>query len=83
MPRHEKRLARIRRNPNDVAWSDLAAVCRLYFGKPLRRRGSHVIYATPWMDHPVLVLQPRKGGAKPYQVRQVLQAIDMMDHHNG
>ena len=31
------------------------------------------------MDHPVLVLQPRKGRAKPYQVRQVLQAIDVME----
>ena len=31
------------------------------------------------MDHPVLVLQPRKGGAKPYQVRQVLQATEVME----
>lgn len=79
MARHEKRLARIRRNPSDVAWADLLAVCDLCFGKPRRRKGSHLIYETPWMDHPVLVLQPRKGRAKPYQVRQVLQAIDVME----
>ena len=83
MSRHEKRLAKIRSNPNDVAWADLVAVCDLCFGKPRRRRGSHLIYDTPWMDHPVLVLQPRKSRAKPYQVRQVLQAIDVMEGHNG
>ncbi len=79
MSRHEKRLAKTRRNPSDVAWADLVAVCDLCFGKPRRRKGSHLIYETPWMDHPVLVLQPRKGRAKPYQVRQVLQAIDVME----
>lgn len=79
MARHEKRLAKMRRNPSDVSWADLVAVCDLCFGKPRRRKGSHLIYETPWMDHPVLVLQPRKGRAKPYQVRQVLQAIDVME----
>ena len=79
MSRHEKRLAKMRRNPSDVAWADLVAVCDLCFGKSRRRKGSHLIYDTPWMDHPVLVLQPRKGRAKPYQVRQVLQAIDVME----
>ena len=79
MSRHEKRLAKMRRNPSDVAWADLVAVCDLCFGKPRRRKGSHLIYETPWMDHPVLVLQSRKGRAKPYQVRQVLQAIDVME----
>ena len=83
MSKHDKRLERIRRNPNGVAWSDLVAACDLCFGKPQRRRGSHLIYVTPWMDHPVLVLQPRKGGAKPYQVRQVLRAIDAMEDHDG
>jgi len=35
------------------------------------------------MDNPVLVLQPRKGKAKPYQVRQVLKAIDLMEQVDG
>lgn len=35
------------------------------------------------MDHPLLVLQPRKGKAKPYQVRQVLRALDVMEDHDG
>ncbi len=42
-----------------------------------------MIYETPWMDHPVLVLQPSKGKAKAYQVRQVLRAIDAMEGNDG
>ena len=78
MTRGEKRLRRIRNNPDDVSWPDLIAICDLFFGKPRQRRGSHLIYDTPWMDHPLLVLQPRKGKAKPYQVRQVLRALEAM-----
>jgi len=83
MTRNEKRVKRIRNSPNDVKWADLIAVCDLCFGKPRRRRGSHLIYDTPWMDHPLLVLQPRKGKAKPYQVRQVLRALDVMEDLDG
>lgn len=83
MSQHEKRLARIRSNPKDVAWADLVAVCNLCFGMARHGRGSHLIYDTPWMDHPLLVLQPRKGKAKPYQVRQVLRALDVMEDRDG
>jgi len=83
MTRIEKRLERIQNSPNDVKWADLVAVCDLCFGKPRRGRGSHLIYDTPWMDHPLLVLQPSKGKAKPYQVRQALRALDEMEKHNG
>ncbi|MXW57858.1 MAG: toxin HicA [Acidimicrobiia bacterium] len=83
MTRNEKRVERIRNSPNDVKWADLIAVCDLCFGKPRRRRGSHLIYDTPWMDHPLLVLQPRKGKAKPYQVRQALRALDEMKENDG
>ena len=78
-----RRLAKIRNNPNDVSWADLRGICDVWFGKPRQGRGSHVIYETPWMDHPVLVLQPSKGKAKAYQVRQVLRAIDAMEGNDG
>jgi len=83
MGRHEKRLEAIRNNPSDVAWTDLVNICDVCFGRSRRGRGSHLIYDTPWMDNPVLVLQPRKGKAKPYQVRQVLKAIDLMEQVDG
>ncbi len=69
MGRHEKRLAAIRHNPSNVAWVDLVTVCDVCFGKPRRGGGSHLIYYTPWMDHPVIVLQPRRG--KPSLIRCV------------
>ena len=83
MSRREKRLARIRNGPKAVQWADLLNVCDLCFGKPRQGEGSHLIYDTPWMDHPVLVLQPSKGRAKAYQVRQVLRAIDAMEERDG
>lgn len=42
-----------------------------------------MIYETPWMDHPVLALQPARGRAKPYQVRQVLKAIEALEEQDG
>lgn len=81
--RFERRLAKIRNNPTDVSWADLIGICNMYFGKPRQGRGSHVIYDTPWTDHPILVLQPRQGRAKAYQVRQVLRAIDVMESDDG
>ena len=83
MVRYERRLAKIRNNPKDVSWADLIGICNMVFGKPRQGRGSHVVYDTPWMDHPVLVLQPRRGRAKAYQVRQVLRAIDVMECDDG
>ena len=83
MSQHDKRLAKMRHNPSDVAWADLVAVCDLCFGMPRRGKGSHLIYDTPWMDHPLLVLQPRKHKAKPYQVRQVRRALDVMEDLDG
>ena len=61
----------------------MPVVCDLCFGRPRRGKGSHLIYETPWMDHPLLVLQPRKDKAKPYQVRQVLRVLDVMEDHDG
>ncbi|WP_323670969.1 hypothetical protein [Candidatus Poriferisodalis multihospitum] len=78
-----KRIARMRRNPRNVSWVELAGVCDALFGKPVRITGSHRIYDVRWSASRLLVLQPRGSSAKPYQVRQVLQAIDELGHHNG
>lgn len=34
---------------------------------------------TPWPDDPRVNIQSAQGKAKPYQVRQVLQAIDKIE----
>ncbi|MDE0142869.1 MAG: hypothetical protein OXI80_15205 [Caldilineaceae bacterium] len=70
-------LAKIRRNPRNVRFDDLRKVCDRYFGHP-RQRGSHLFYRTPWQGEPLVNIQRIKGMAKPYQVRQVLKAIDKL-----
>ncbi len=67
-----------RTSQTGVRFSELAKVCRVYFGEP-RRRGSHLIYRTPWQGLPRVNIQNHGGDAKPYQVRQVLRAIDLME----
>ena len=75
MPTMGKALARIRRNPRNVRFDDLRKICDHYFGQP-RARGSHLFYKTPWQGEPLVNIQPVRGMAKPYQVRQVIKAID-------
>ncbi len=75
-------IARWRESQTGVRFSDLAKVCRLYFGEP-RRTGSHLIYRTPWRGMPIVNIQNHDGEAKPYQVRQVLRAIDLKEKSDG
>lgn len=58
----------------------LTDVCKHYFGE-LRQDGtSHAVFRTPWLGDPRVNIQKVKGGgAKPYQVRQVLKAIDKFE----
>lgn len=68
-----------RNNPNGVRFADLAKVCDEIFGAPRRARGSHRVYRMPWPGDPRVNIQSRKGMAKPYQVRQVLRAIEKLE----
>lgn len=72
-------LAAIRQTPNNVRFSDLAKLCDAYFGKPRNKASSHRIYRTPWPGDPRVNIQNAKGNAKPYQVRQVIKAIEKLE----
>lgn len=63
-------------NPQNVRYDDLHKVCEHYFGPPRRTGGSHAAFKTPWPGDPRVNIQNSNGQAKPYQVRQVLAAID-------
>ena len=76
MPSVAKILAQIRANPANIRYEDLAKVCEHYFGPPRTSGGSHAVYKTPWRGDPRVNIQNDHGKAKPYQVRQVLAAID-------
>lgn len=61
-------------NQEDVRFQRLKTICETFFGDP-RVKGSHHIFKTPWSGDPRINLQNEKGQAKPYQVRQVIQAL--------
>ncbi|MGE0860697.1 MAG: toxin HicA [Gammaproteobacteria bacterium] len=75
--------AEMRLNPKGVSYRDLCKVCDAYFGKPRQSGSSHRIYKTPWPGDPRVNIQNAGGKAKPYQVRQVLAAIDRLELKNG
>lgn len=83
MTRLCKRIARLRRNPRNVDWTELVNVCDALFGQPTRITGSHRIYDVKWSESRLLVLQSYGASAKPYQVRQVLRAIEELEAQNG
>ena len=71
-------VANLRKEPRNVRFDDLRKVCDYFFGQP-RRHGSHLVYRTPWQGDPRVNIQARRGMAKPYQVRQVLKAIERLE----
>lgn len=75
----KKILEQMRREPANVRFSELKQVCEEYFGKPRQAGTSHAIFKTPWIGDPRINIQDDKGKAKPYQVRQVLLAIDRLE----
>ena len=72
----DKLVKAMRENPQNVRYDDLHSVCEHYFGPPRRTGGSHAVFKTPWPGDPRVNIQNSNGQAKPYQVRQVLAAID-------
>ena len=79
MARWEKLLADMRAAPNAVRFADLAKVCDHYFGQPRQQGSSHRVYRMPWRGDPRVNIQNDHGAAKPYQVRQVLAAIEKLE----
>ena len=79
MPSIENIVANMRQNPKGVRFNDLRKVCDHYFGQPRQSGSSHHVYKTPWQGDPRVNIQNAKGKAKPYQVRQVLKAIDKFE----
>ena len=73
----------MRKNPRGIRFNDLKTVCGHYFGAPRQSATSHCIYKMPWPGDPRVNIQNHKGKAKPYQVRQVLLAIERLEVSHG
>ncbi len=75
----EKLVAKFQTNQKNVNFTDLVKVCNHYFGKPRQQGTSHCVYKTPWHGNPRINIQEKNGKGKPYQVRQVLAAIEKIE----
>jgi hypothetical protein len=73
---------RMRSSPMQVRYADLYKVCVAYFGEPRQNASSHAVFKTPWPGDPRVNIQNAKGKAKPYQVRQVLLALERLQGKN-
>jgi hypothetical protein len=76
-------LGRMRANPKGIRFADLCKVCDHYFGPGRQKGTSHRIYPMPWAGDPRVNIQNDKGKAKAYQVRQVLVAIERLEHERA
>ena len=72
-------IEQMRKNPKNIRFVDLIKVCKHYFGEPRQTGGSHTVFKTPWHGDPRINLQNDGGKAKPYQVKQVLSALDKLN----
>ena len=79
MPSIQKIVATLRNSQTNVRYADLFKVCMHYFGNPRQEKTSHAKFATPWVGEPYVNIQNKNGQAKPYQVKQVLAAIDKLE----
>ena len=61
-----------------MKFNDASKVAERYFGKP-RVKGSHNIYSMPWTGNPRVNIQNVGGYVNPYQIGQLLEAIDKLE----
>jgi len=78
----ENILQKMKQNPKNISFNNLCKVCDFYFGHARQSGSSHRVYKTPWQGDPRVNIQNSKGKAKPYQVRQVLQAVERLEVEN-
>ena len=71
----QKLLTEMRATPGSIGFSDVLRVATHYFGEP-RIEGSHRIFKMPWAGDPRINIQNGGDRAKPYQVRQLLLAVE-------
>lgn len=75
----DKILDQMRATPGGVRFADLVKICEHYFGEARQQGTSHRVYRMPWRGDPRVNIQDDHGKAKPYQVRQVLAAIEKLE----
>lgn len=83
MARCAKLLDKATSSPKNLKFEDLCALAECYGWVFQRQCGSHQIYMHPGLGNGVgsmMNFQPRDGKAKPTQVKQLLEAIEGLNH---
>jgi hypothetical protein len=83
MSKAKKLLQRAKSSPKNLAFEDLCALAEYYGWVFQRQSGSHRIYMHPGLGKrlgSMMNFQPRDGKAKPFQVIQLLNAIEVLVH---
>ena len=74
-------LKQMKGNPKGTRFNDLSKVCEHFFGEPRQSVSSQKVFKTPWQGDPRINIQKSGKEAKPYQVKQVLLAINKLKEH--
>ncbi len=78
MPRCQDLLAKAYNNPRGLRFAELCSLAECFGWMLSRSRGSHRIHTK--LGHRIAMsFQDARGAAKPYQVRQLLRAIESLD----
>jgi predicted RNA binding protein YcfA (HicA-like mRNA interferase family) len=83
MTRRQKRLAKIKANPRQVRFNDLASILQdAGFGTRQSKRGtSHYVFYHDTLDRVVVLVTHGKNDILPeYQVRKALTALDILGY---
>jgi hypothetical protein len=83
MARCEKLLLKAKNSPSNLRFKDLCTLAECFGWEWVGGSGSHRVYMNASLGNNVgsmMNLQSAKGNAKPYQVRQLLDAIDGLSH---
>ena len=73
----EKLLTKARTHPNNISFAELQNLLESYAFELVRSKGSHMIYKHPKLEG-IVNIQQVNNKAKPYQVKQVLEKIDLL-----
>ena len=76
----DKILGQMRRAPQNVRYADPKKVCLHYLRELRQNSTSHSVFKTPWNGDQRVNIQDKNGMAKPYQVKQVLDAIERLEN---
>ncbi|HKG45429.1 MAG TPA: hypothetical protein VKB02_01785 [Pyrinomonadaceae bacterium] len=77
MSKLDDEIEKLEQRKNSIQFAYLARLCQEHFGRE-RINGSHHIFKTPWQGDPRINLQRVRGKAKPYQVEQVISALERL-----